>query len=166
MKEFEVLPEECFKGCGGDNVCQAKLRDLELKVKNYYYAGGYYTGSTEENIMKDLVDNGPLTLSFEPHYTFSMYKHGIYTYDEKITKKMTNPEWTKVDHSMTLVGYGEETNKDGKVIKYWLLQNSWGKDWGDNGFIKFERGINLSGIESIAEGMIPFARILSNNNHA
>jgi hypothetical protein len=29
------------------------------------------------------------------------------------------------------------TDKDGDS-NYWKLQNSWGKNWGDNGFIKFE----------------------------
>ncbi len=107
--------------------------------------------------MRDLATNGPLTLSFEPHYTFSMYHDGIYTLDEDLTKKMTNPEWTKVDHSMTLVGYGEEI-KNGKVMKYWILQNSWGESWGNKGYVKFERGKNISGIESIAEAIIPFVR--------
>ncbi len=160
FKYFQILPKECFKGCDGGNECKGKLKDLELQVKDYYYIGGFYNGSTEENIMRDLVDNGPLTLSFEPPYSFMMYKSGIFTGDDNKTKnKMTNPEWYKVDHSMTLVGYGEEKGKNGKMIKYWLLQNSWGKKWGENGYIKYLRGVNLGGIESIAEAIIPYARL-------
>jgi cathepsin C len=149
--------EDCYKGCGGDNICPDNLKELDLKVSDYYYVGGHYSASTEENIMQDLVENGPLTLSFEPHASFNYYRSGVYTVTEDLNKKIINPEWYKVDHSMTLVGFGEE-NVNGKMVKYWLLLNSWGQNWGENGYIKFERGKNISGIESIAEAIIPLVR--------
>ena len=146
--------EECYKGCGGDNICPDHLKELDLKVSDYYYVGGHYSASTEENIMQDLVANGPLTLSFEPHVTFSLYRSGVYTVDEDLTKKIVNPEWYKVDHSMTLVGFGEE-NVNGKMVKYWLLLNSWGENWGENGFFRIVRGENDCNIETMGD----FARI-------
>jgi aminopeptidase C len=45
---------------------------------------------------------------------------------------------------LKLVGYG--VNEAG--IKYWKIQNSWGADWGMNGFVIFRRGTDESGIES------------------
>jgi len=45
-------------------------------------------------------------------------------------------------HAVTAVGYGVEQG-----VKYWNLQNSWGVDYQVNGFFKYERGINLGGIE-------------------
>lgn len=47
-------------------------------------------------------------------------------------------------HALVIVGYGEAA--DG--TKYWNVQNSWGKGWGDNGRLKIERGINAWGIEN------------------
>ncbi|EOA24345.1 hypothetical protein CARUB_v10017584mg [Capsella rubella] len=41
-------------------------------------------------------------------------------------------------HTVTVVGYG--TSKEG--IKYWLLKNSWGKSWGENGYMRIKRGVD------------------------
>ena len=36
---------------------------------------------------------------------------------------------------MTLVGYGT----DEKYGDYWLVRNSWGTNWGENGYIRIKR---------------------------
>lgn len=59
--------------------------------------------------MKELYKNGPLAISFEPDYTFMMYRKGIYNSPKKSwinLKVSTKPEWQKVDHSVTVVGWG------------------------------------------------------------
>ncbi|KAG5443675.1 Plastin-2 [Clonorchis sinensis] len=51
----------------------------------------------------------------------------------------------EVDHAMLLVGYGEEGG-----IPYWLIKNSWGDHWGENGYMRMRRGVNRCAVASYA----------------
>ena len=57
---------------------------------------------------------------------------------------------------MTLVGYELYTTTDGDTIGAWVLQNSWGDQWGDNGFIKVEatNGLGVCGVNFWIQGAI------------
>ncbi|MCQ2817600.1 MAG: hypothetical protein MJ252_10080 [archaeon] len=168
FKEYELFLDQCFdesKDCLSQNYLCPKypeLSKLKLGVSDYYYVGGAYMKSNEENIMKDLYLNGPLAISFEPDSTFSTYSKGVFTGNKfqikdliiKEKEDKIQKEWERVDHSVLLVGWGEE-EIEGNTVKYWVIQNSWGNKWGVHGFAKFLRGIDLDGIESIGEAAIP-----------
>lgn len=42
-------------------------------------------------------------------------------------------------HAMTVVGYDETP----EGLKYWIVKNSWGKKWGEEGYIRMQRGVHL-----------------------
>ena len=50
------------------------------------------------------------------------------------------------DHAMPVVGYG--TTEEGEP--YWLLKNSWGQQWGEQGFLKLPRGMPGNGSLGLA----------------
>ena len=54
--------------------------------------------------------------------------------------------WEKVEHSITIVGYGEENG-----IKFWIGKNTWGDNWGEDGYFRVLRGENEVSIESMGD---------------
>jgi len=69
----------------------------------------------------------------------------------KTVRKCSVNDWWVGCKDETEEGSGEKDAQGD--INYWKIQNSWGKNWGDNGFIKFEIqdgngvcGINRNGI--------------------
>merc|ERR1719253_2242777 len=95
--------------------------------------------------MEELVQHGPLAVGLEPNEDFMYYADGIYRSSTPKNHSKTD-DWEQVDHGVLLVGYGEE---DGQ--KYWKVQNSWGPDWGEDGFFRILRGEDESAIESMGE---------------
>lgn len=78
-----------------------------------------------EPLMRAVYDSGPVAVSIEAGYRWSFYNGGIMHACGKDAI---------IDHAVLLAGYGEEDSE-----KYWLIQNSWGPDWGEEGFIRMQR---------------------------
>ncbi|CAD8121312.1 unnamed protein product [Paramecium sonneborni] len=135
-----------YKGQVGE--CKIAEKKKRFRVINNRFIGGAYGKSNELNIMEELYKNGPVVLNFEPSFDFMFYVGGVFhsTTPDWIINGLAKPEWEKVDHSVLCYGWGEENG-----IKYWLLQNSWGKQWGENGRFRMKRGLDESSIESMAE---------------
>ena len=43
------------------------------------------------------------------------------------------------------MGYGTDAGTD-----YWIVKNSWGKGWGEKGYVRLLRGVNACGISNAA----------------
>jgi len=144
-EDVGLVPEQCAPFTDDPGACQAledcELGDRRYRAVNHRYVGGFYGGSDHEQIKQELVTNGPLVLSFEPKEDFMYYKSGLY----KSGLNKIHQEWEQVDHAVLLMGLGTDAGQP-----YWVLQNSWGTQWGEEGFFRMARGIDESGCESIA----------------
>lgn len=99
-----------------------------------YYIEGYRRVSrgSYDGLMTALLKQ-PISIGIEADQSsFRFYKSGIFD----------GECGTNIDHGVLLVGYGEENGK-----KYWKVKNSWGTDWGEDGYIRMLRtGDDGSGI--------------------
>lgn len=106
--------------------------------KNYeedktYGKSVYSIWAYEEEIMKEIYENGPVVSSYDVYEDFYVYDSGIYKHE---TGQF------EAGHSVRILGWGVENG-----IKYWLVSNSWNKNWGLEGTFKILKGNNECNIE-------------------
>lgn len=82
----------------------------------------------EEALKAAVATVGPVAAAIDAaQYSFQFYRGGVY-YDHRCTDY-------DLDHAVLVVGY----DTDEKGQDYWLVKNSWGVDWGTQGYIKMAR---------------------------
>uniref|UniRef100_A0A7I5E595 Pept_C1 domain-containing protein n=1 Tax=Haemonchus contortus TaxID=6289 RepID=A0A7I5E595_HAECO len=112
--------------------CIAGVRK-QYRVDKRYGKTAYKLPPSVKAIQREVLEHGPVVVSFEVYEDFGHYKSGIY--------KHTAGE-IRGHHAVKLIGWGKENGTD-----YWIIANSWHDDWGEQGFFRIVRGINECGIE-------------------
>jgi len=102
-----------------------------------------YAKVTTENVtqMKAALATQPLAVSIEADQkVFQSYKSGVLD---------STSCGTNLDHAVLAVGWGT----DSSAGDYWLVKNSWGTGWGDNGYVKLAivSGAGICGVQKVPE---------------
>nr|BAN41058.1 cysteine proteinase ACP1 precursor, putative [Entamoeba invadens] len=102
-------------------------------VKNVATVAGHkrVTDGSETGLQEITATYGPVAVGMDAsRASFQLYKKGT-IYNDANCKRIV------MDHCVTLVGYGKNT--DGE---YWIIRNSWGTSWGDEGYFLLARNQN------------------------
>lgn len=129
-----VASEEEYPYIGKDGTCnKEKEKHHAVKIQ------GYKTVPADnEESLKAIVARQPVSVAIDAGgYKFQLYDSGIFD----------GFCGTNLNHGVTAVGYGEK-----KGIRYWIVKNSWGTRWGEQGYIRMKRDSSKkSGLCGIAK---------------
>lgn len=109
------------------------------------------SSDAEERIKDHIFNNGAAVTGYVVYYNFVKDQsngrfektRGIYIETERYSSDNEDPKKFMGCHAVVIVGWGIEkspiTLDDGTVLEntpYWIVRNSWGTEWGNNGYFK------------------------------
>ena len=158
-----VRYEETYPYLGNDGACNASGSSPLIITATYMINPG-------DNVaLKYAVYKNPVVAELDASSPeFHHYSGGVIT-DMKFANR-THPDMhyeqcssqqNKANHAVVIVGYGTQI-MDGISVDYWLVRNSWGPTWGENGYFKIQRSSkpNEPGVCGIANTCV-FASVKS-----
>ncbi|KAL0119706.1 hypothetical protein PUN28_007862 [Cardiocondyla obscurior] len=152
MRKYGLVDEECYPWSGKNSQCKLRKRNVlkaagcrsppnPLRTELYKVGPAYRLGN-ETDIMQEILTSGPVQATMRVYQDFFIYKSGVYKHSR--SAELHDSGY----HSVRIIGWGEEHSYRGPPVKYWLVANSWGYNWGENGLFKIQRGTNECEIES------------------
>jgi len=129
IKAHGAIPESCLEYEADDTIpCDAKCEEwdeLLVGIESFHKIKANIT-----QIQSALVQYGPLPATmlcyedFYPNYTGGVYE---YTYGDLV-----------FGHCITIVGYNDSWGDEDEG--YWIVKNSWGTEWGEDGWFRIKYG--------------------------
>ena len=111
---------------GSDGQCQNQTCTKKVHIDTYYDVPPNNEKQLEKAVLKR-----PVSVAIQANMqSFQLYKKGIYS----------DPDCgDDLDHGVLVVGYGYDSSYD---MKYWIIKNSWGTHWGEDGYMRMAKDIN------------------------
>jgi len=137
-----IVTDACYPYISGNGwsypcntTCQNGAPWQPYLAKTGYKVGSEFDVKARPNtIAVEIQTNGPVQAGFTVYQDFMSYTSGIY---QHLTGSALG------GHAVKMVGWGVQNNTD-----YWIVANSWGTDWGMDGYFWILKGVNECGIEA------------------
>jgi len=142
LDEMEITDDaSCAYGCEGCSyeyiycglwyiknyeVCSENYGQFPNRSNAYYSIASYSTQSESISAIETALNSSPVLATMSVWEDFQDYSSGIYEH--------TSGNYLD-EHAIVIVDYGNEGGVD-----YWLCKNSWGEDWGEEGYFKIKYG--------------------------
>ncbi|KAI9120078.1 hypothetical protein K1719_009047 [Acacia pycnantha] len=124
IKNNGINSEADYPYKGVDGSCNANEEGNHVaSIKGYEDV----PANSEQALQKAVVKQ-PVSVAIDASGSdFQFYKSGIFT----------GSCGTELDHGVIAIGYGVSDNTE-----YWLVKNSWGTEWGEEGYIRMQRNVD------------------------
>ena len=119
-----------YNYCLDPQPCRFDANKTTYTIQEFYEVLPY----NETDLMEKIATVGPISVAIDASQTsFTYYSGGVY-YEPNCSQD-------NLDHAVLAVGYGlaSYVRFHDVEIPYYLVKNSWGPDWGDEGYIKMAR---------------------------
>lgn len=133
-----IATEDSYPYRAANQECRLDNSTIGATIQDY----ALIPRGDEEELKKVVTMKGPVSIAVDSTgYGFDDYSSGVYSDD------LCGDNAEDSIHVMTIVGYGTADNGQ----DYWLIKNSFGSDWGDNGYLRWARNRdNMCGVASEA----------------
>ena len=132
-----IAREEDYVYTAKEGECKFDNSTVVVTVK-----GGQNVGKNETQIAAFVAKNGPVSVCINAAYMMH-YKGGV------VHPAPGTCLPSSINHAVLIVGYGVEDK-----LPYWLIKNSWGAKYGEDGYYKLYRGDNSCGVAKMATSAI------------
>jgi len=128
---------------GKDEACQFNRSKVAARV-----TGGVEISQNETQMAQWLLQNGPISVGLNAN-AMQFYKGGV----SHPFSFLCSPDG--IDHGVLIVGFGEhEYPLFKKKMPYWIIKNSWGPGWGEQGYYRLYRGDGTCGINMMTSSAV------------
>nr|XP_027214003.1 cathepsin L-like isoform X2 [Penaeus vannamei] len=126
-----------------DDKCHFNKNKVKVTVN-----GSVELPQNEDDLARWLVTHGPISIGINAN-ALQFYVGGV----SHPLKFLCNPK--SLDHGMLIVGYGVHTYPVfKKTLPFWIVKNSWGEEWGEQGYYRVYRGDGTCGVNQMATSAI------------
>lgn len=125
-----------------ESIDRNKCRYADKNVYARVFNGSVNITAGDEQALFDVIGNfGPAAIGFDVTEDLFAYGGGVYT------SNLCKNDTRIVNHVATVIGYGHDGPKN---LDYWIVKNSWGPGWGEEGYFRIARGVNMCSLSNCA----------------